>query len=644
MTQTRTRISRSGMAPNNRRRHWYTALLSAFVLLLSACSTDPQVNSARADGATIAAYEAEHAVLASSYLAVRSEPGTSGGQVLVHPNGIQSAAAITEDAYLTFEVTNPGEHFLWARVMGRSFSEDAIYVGFNGRLERIYPEDHGVYVWLPVTFEYLEAGENVISLGHAEPEMSIDALVVTNRADLRGADLESWLLSDTLPPMPDPESNDEPGDEVPTPQPTPDEAPEPEAEPEPAPKPAPKPAPEPQPAPDRAKNDTSLRGDPNFRTSNLPTEAQIWHRRLWEAIENPVSAYDADEWAKSDDLYTYARKLHTHIQTLLTAFRVTGDLKLLDEVDRLTQLMRRELADSWRSTKDGSSQRDGYLNWVWRYNSKEYYGKDTNKLDEIKTHALIASVAYALDLNRGYKSPGGRDYGDHADFWLDYLVNHFEAKWREREKEPTGFPFMMRPHTHTYYSWTKWHYYMGKLTGNSGYSRQANDMAEMLWDHEIIPTSSPSGTAYVWNRSVISEGGGADYLHPVTYARYVFSDAAEFNLEGFDKWASDDNLTRFARTVAEFVIDPKGAKNDSDWFSSDIGGGKSRAGIRSDSSWSRNTVYRWESSPYAMVMAWDPTGEIEDISMKVIKKLGGVDKPRTVDLPASFLVDRMLNR
>src|SRR5690606_10309211 len=110
-----------------------------------------------------------------------------------------------------------------------------------------------------------------------------------------------------------------------------------------------------------------------------------------------------------------------------------------------------ELADSWRGTADGTKQKDGYLNWVWRQNHGEaYQGKDTNQLDEIKTHAMIASVAYALELNRDLKSPGGRNYGAHADFWQDYLVNDFEAKWRDRRNKPTGFPFIMRPHTHTY--------------------------------------------------------------------------------------------------------------------------------------------------------------------------------------------------
>src|SRR5690606_5818830 len=101
------------------------------------------------------------------------------------------------------------------------------------------------------------------------------------------------------------------------------------------------------------------------------------------------------------------------------------------------------------------------LNWVWKQDHDKYHqGKDLNKLDEIKTHSILASVAYALDVNRDLSSPGGRSYGAHADFWEHYLVDHFEAKWRERADVPTAFPFILRPHTHTYHSWLKWHYYM----------------------------------------------------------------------------------------------------------------------------------------------------------------------------------------
>lgn len=659
MSQPRSRIGRTGSTWFTRRSTISSAFRlgtigAAAVLLLAACSTNLQPSGL--GGVVIQAFEAEDATIAQSMLVVRDDAQTSGGKVLVQPDSIKSAAALPNlDAYVEFEVDKPGERFLWARIRGESLSRDAIFVGFNGQLERIYPDELLEYVWVPVAFEYLEAGRHTISIGHAEPETRLDVLVVTSRVDMTAEDINEWMLSDRLPTLPDPTgpTPGEPGvptDPVPLPDPTDDPTQDPKEDPEPAPAPTPEPTPEPDPTPEPEPAPPSpslgdfgdLRGNPSFKVSSLSPEGQIWYRRLWAAIDTPLSEYNPDGWARSDNLYTYARQMHTYIQTLLTAFRLTGDLKLLDEIDRLVEIMRGKLADSWRGTADGSNQKDGYLNWVWRGSETQYQGKDTNKLDEMKTHAMIASVAYALDVNRDLKSPAGRSYASHADFWTDYLVNDFEAKWRKREGKSSGFPIMIRPHTHTYYSWLKWHYYMGELTGASGYSKEAERMEGKLWE-DIESVSTSTGTAYVWARSVLSEGGGADYLHPTTYARYVYSDVVEFYLEGIGRWASDENMKRFARTIATWVIDVEGAEGKKDWFSSDIGGGTSRGGIRSDSSWSRMDVYKYEVSAYAMIMYWDPTNKIDTITAKVMASLGGADRTRTIYLPTGNLVDAIMS-
>src|SRR5690606_39479962 len=95
----------------------------------------------------------------------------------------------------------------------------------------------------------------------------------------------------------------------------------------------------------------------------FPADAQFRYRRLWTSIDDSV--YDAYKWARSDNLYKYARDLHTHVQFLLHAFRLTGDLKLLDEIDYIAEIMRGELHDSWRDVREGSAApgKDGYLNW-----------------------------------------------------------------------------------------------------------------------------------------------------------------------------------------------------------------------------------------------------------------------------------------
>ena len=377
----------------------------------------------------------------------------------------------------------------------------------------------------------------------------------------------------------------------------------------------------------------SLRGNPNFSREHLSPAQRTWYDRLWYDIANPGDL-DPMALAARDDLYYYARTLHTYVQSLLTAFRMTGDLALLDVIDSITERMREELRDGWRDTLDGTNgTTDGYLNWVYRYgNSTLYQGKDTHQLNEMKTHALIATVAYVLELNRDLRSPSGRDYGAHADFWLDYLVNHFEAKWRERRGVPEGFPIMTRPHTHTYYSWLKWHYYMGKLTGDPSYHDEAIRMADVLWD-EIRTVTTPSGRAYVWARSVLSEGGTAAYLHPTVYAGYVYGDIIEFHLEGFHSWASTANMHRFARTFTELIINTPDPVKDG--FSSDIGGGQAQAGYESDPSWSDMHINRYRHNSYALISAWDTTTRLTTVSQEIQHTLRSED---TTNLAAGLFI------
>jgi len=650
----RRRVTRSGPAQPRLRTSRLTVLAAAFALLLSACGPDTRT-AGPAGSAGLQALEAEAAAIVGDGLVVAEDDGASQGRALVVAEGTRPAAAPAEDAALTFRAPAAARYLLWARVKGASEEGGALYIGFDGALEQVRAPAVGEYAWTAVAVAELEPGEHVVSLGAAEPGASVDAVVVTTRRDLGGEDLEAYVMEGRAPERPAGERPPGGGrgagpGEVPIAE--PDEAPG-----APVGQPGGEPGETPGEAPDTGKDDGpttapggskpspsrpfDLRGDPGFDVSDLPAEAQVWYRRLWQSIDDSI--YDVDSWARSDNLYKYARDLHTHVQFLLHAFRATGDLRLLDEVDRIVELMRSKLDDSWRDVRSGSAApgKDGYLNWVWRGSgADQYYGKDDHQLDEIKTHALIASVAWALEVNRDLKSPGGRDYAAHADFWKGYLKDHFEAKWRERMKKPSGFPIMIRPHTHTYYSWTKWHYYMSLLTGDQAYLKEAQRMAGML-QRDIVEVSTGSGTAYVWTRSVLSEGGKENYLHPNVYARYVYHDAIEFYFEGFGWW-DDRALAAMARTFATWVIDPEHAKGSRDWFTGDIGGDKPRGGIPTDG-WNRMDYYRYEASSFAEIAPWDASGAIDAMTDKVLDKVGDPAKPRYLALPTAKLITALLD-
>ncbi len=407
-------------------------------------------------------------------------------------------------------------------------------------------------------------------------------------------------------------------------------------------------APPAAPTPKAATGVYELRGNPNFSLSQLSAEQRKWYDTLWKAINNPEQYPNAIQRAKSDNVYLYRGDLQDYVTSLLLAFRMTGDLRLLDKVDQLAELMRKNLADSWRGTLDGTDgTKDGFLNWVNRYDtSTAFAGKDTQLAYDLKANALAVEIAWALQNNRDLKSPSGVNYGAHADFWKDYLVNHFEAKWRKRKGVPTGFPFVQHNTFHTYHSFMKWHYYMGKLTGNSAYTKEAERMEDVLWSNEFKESASEYGTALVWARALTyNRDTWADYLMPQHYARYVVQEAIDLHFEGFGEYAKNSTMEKFARSAASFVVDDSSFGS----FARDIGGGKARAGIPASSSseWNRMTESRFAESSWSYLATWDSSEKLSKAANVVYNDVEMVKygkDPKRVFIPASMLLKEMLKK
>ncbi|MDA0700215.1 MAG: hypothetical protein O3A02_03265 [bacterium] len=254
----------------------------------------------------------------------------------------------------------------------------------------------------------------------------------------------------------------------------------------------------------------------------------------------------------------------------------------------------------------------------------------------MKAHGMIAMIAYALHVNRDLASPTGRDYGASAAFWEHYLLDHFEAKWRDRDGVDDGFPVLRHAESHVYMTWLRYHYYMGRLTGDSSYRDEAERMADNIWlENRVV--STPGGEAYVWSRGVISDGGLNAYLQPTTYARYMFGDMVDLHLEGFHRWADPAEMARFARTFTELLIDNADPVNGG--FAADIGGGRARAGLPADDGWPRMNADRFRISSIANIAPWDATGEITEITVDIERKLRSRG---TVLLNAALFVDATL--
>jgi hypothetical protein len=385
---------------------------------------------------------------------------------------------------------------------------------------------------------------------------------------------------------------------------------------------------------------SSLVGDPRFKETNLPVEARPWYKRIIETTKyrtNNFRGYptNPDQLARSGDPYFVGRPLNQHITMMLISFRQTGDLRLLDEVVRLMDIARAQLRDPWL---DGS--KDGFLNWRNTRDGKitaKLYGKDIGRdLDEVLYSAVVSQVAYACHLNRNLQSPKGYNYAERADFWKDFMVNHFVKKWRKRNKKPTGFPYLKSNLMHIYANQIRCHYYMYKLTNDTSYLNEAKKLARNF-DANMVVVRTPAGEAYVWSHSVHflygpRDFGGIPNGQPTTYYPLTYLSIIDLHMEGFEQFASDSEMRKYMIPLRDFVLD---GKSDRLPLARGIVGdyGDSRIGRRKGdgktvtvkpfgpnektlSKYGREPIQNWARSILGMMAAWDNTTKLSQFTAK----------------------------
>lgn len=362
----------------------------------------------------------------------------------------------------------------------------------------------------------------------------------------------------------------------------------------------------------------TLRGDPSFDVSGLSADERVHFERMWEEILDPDNQRELQALIDGADLYYYSRTIQDYIQPILTAFRATGDLRLLDHVDSILERMSHNLTYGW----DDGSYSD-YRMWIHRYDAAGY-GTDV-RLNDLKVHALVAMVAYALDMNRDLTSPGGRDYAASADYWKAYLLTDsdgFVAKVKDGGRFPSpsrGFHFT-NPHAdaHSWWSTTKLYYYMWRLSGDAVWLEDANRAADVIWDYEIRDIADWDGgnSAYVWASNMMSQSSSRNYLQMVGYAGSIYGDVVTFHYEGFHKWGDPAHLPAFARSIAELQLDSDDIVRNG--LAGDIGGNspynkRTVAGIEPDDRDNRplrRTAEAFTRYQTPIMAAWDPSGAI----------------------------------
>jgi len=245
-------------------------------------------------------------------------------------------------------------------------------------------------------------------------------------------------------------------------------------------------------------------------------------------------------------------------------------------------------------------------------------------------------MMYALWVNRGLSSPSGVDYKARADFWFDYLKNNFEAKWRDRNNVSSSSYDFMTPNnlTHSNLQFIRYFYYMGQVSGDSGYLNQAQKIAALI-DNNLVRTSSPDGTALVWCQGITSIDPcyGAQATN---YVRYTVSGAVDLGLEGMAPFNQSGYLEMFAHTVANFMLD-NGTTN----MAPNVTGGVDRAGVPGADG---STVSMFFYQPLSILTAFDSSGKLADTSIGVYDNIEpSLSNPDNMEIPTGMLLNAMIN-
>ena len=409
----------------------------------------------------------------------------------------------------------------------------------------------------------------------------------------------------------------------------------------------------------------TLVGTADFDADDLDEVQRLWYERLWRAVDASIDDQVAS--AEEDNAYTAGRTIFLFNHTLLAGLRTTGDLAFLDAVDEVAQAMRAQLSDSWCGGVANSvdvnvrygtvRSPDGFLNFRLRRGSDIHYCRDTGDLNETLTHGHLALVMYAYHVNRDNPSPGGIDYGERADFWLDYLRNHFEAKWRQRSN--TAWPdmdFIDLKFCHTYHQMLMYYTYLGLRLHSDGdpaadvYLRQSMRLTDGVFNVPyragqqpggFIDVDTPLGEAVVYS---FGAPGSSDtpetHLEacPVTYARYMLSSVLNLRLDAVAGW-DDGIMQRIATGLAYFVVDTEPLTDKPRPFAAGVSGEETVRALPPTEYRDRVTIDRFAATPFAAWSVWDASRTLERSALEVYDAVeADSDDPRSVHLPAGMLL------
>lgn len=326
-------------------------------------------------------------------------------------------------------------------------------------------------------------------------------------------------------------------------------------------------------------------GDPITGIALANYNGLIWwlNESNWSSHQGINSSSDGglDDLARTDNLYHLGRLLRERLQVMAMMLALTGDLRFLDGMVRVLDLADMDLAVGYRdhNTDVVTWPASPYKIWVVRGSAfpSDQRGTDLSTMNEVKWHATIAQITYALYLNRENTSPAGYNYEAKYNYWISYLTDHFLPKWRGGDttswramyKGVRRDPYYSSHHRavndewpivvnggegHSSVSSTHLAYYMWKLTG------EETAMDEFEWmtaawldvDCKVI-----NDTHRVYYHTSPAQGSSATYAQRSAYVNFNQMDMIVGRVLGmWPERINDTVLTQMANSFNDYFLLP----------------------------------------------------------------------------------------
>ena len=402
-----------------------------------------------------------------------------------------------------------------------------------------------------------------------------------------------------------------------------------------------------------------------------------YNRFLWW-LQNP-SAQDSRvnmrSMAATGDQYAFAKPLRAIVVPVLHAFRFTGDLRILDEIHHVGELMESQL--QVRTGNDGNGNPySPYRCWVDSWNSLE---NDKNRSSNPRAHGLYATIGAYMNANRTLTSPLGKNYGALADRIKNYCLNDYEPKWTggtggwrdfykgyysgsstKRITTLGQLPFINAGGAHSWHSNITYFQHMYNMTGEQRYltvrDYWAKTFASPVPDGQI-QYFNVDGIKYMsWSRGMTHDPDTKSpnyYAQPSTYHHNIRTDQIECYLDAVPMY-NLEFMKISARSQGRWMM-VKGTSG----LARDVNGSHTASGVdvpiergevlaTKQVDWDDQNRVEYLVDTHHGMAPWDDTGKIRDLGQQMyalqttLHHGGSIEQPKSPFVAIySFIADSL---